>query len=146
MTTPNPLLDFSGLTRFDAVRPEHVAPAIDALIAAAAAVVKNLETPTDQVTWDNFVVPLEEASERLGRAWGVVNHLNSVMDTPELRAVYNDTQPKITEFWTALGQNEARLQRSFYGPASGWRNRVPRASPCTCRTALRSGPVRSRIW
>jgi len=106
-TSTNPLLDFSGLTRFDAVRPEHVAPAIDQLIEQAAAVVTNLEAPLDQVTWDNFVVPLEEASERLGRAWGVVNHLNSVMDTPELRAVYNETQPKITEFWTALGQNEA---------------------------------------
>ena len=106
-TMNNPLLDFSGLTRFDEVRPEHVTPAIDQLIEQAAAVVKNLEAPSDHVTWDNFVIPLEEASERLGRAWGVVNHLNSVMDTPELRAVYNETQPKITEFWTALGQNEA---------------------------------------
>jgi oligopeptidase A len=107
----NPLLDFSGLTRFNDVRPEHVAPAIDALIEHAAAVVNNLEAPLEPVTWDNFVVPLEEASERLGRAWGVVNHLNSVMDTPELRAVYNETQPKITEFWTALGQNEALFDK-----------------------------------
>ena len=111
MTTPNPLLDFSSLTRFDEVRPEHVTPAIDELIAQAAAVVKNLEAPNDSVTWDNFVIPLEEASERLGRAWGVVNHLNSVMDTPALRAVYNETQPKITEFWTALGQNEALFDK-----------------------------------
>ena len=111
MTTANPLLDFSGLTRFDEVRPEHVTPAIDELIAHAAAVVKNLEAPIERVTWDNFVIPLEEASERLGRAWGVVNHLNSVMDSPELRAVYNETQPKITEFWTALGQNEALFDK-----------------------------------
>ena len=111
MNTINPLLDFSGLTRFDDVRPEHVTPAIDELIEQAAAVVKNLEAPGGQVTWDNFVIPLEEASERLGRAWGVVNHLNGVMDTPELRAVYNETQPKITEFWTALGQNEALFDK-----------------------------------
>ena len=111
MTTTNPLLDFSGLTRFDDVRPEHVTPAIDTLIAEAAAVVNSLEAAGGPVTWDNFVIPLEEASERLGRAWGVVNHLNGVMDTPELRAVYNETQPKITEFWTALGQNEALFDK-----------------------------------
>ena len=103
----NPLLDFSALPRFDAIRPEHVQPAIDALIADASAVVARLEAPRDDVSWDNFVIPLEDATEKLGRAWGVVNHLNNVVDTPELRAAYNENQPKVTEFWTALAQNEA---------------------------------------
>lgn len=103
----NPLLDFSGLPRFDAIKPEHVTPAIEQLIADARNVVQQLEAPGDKVGWDSFVVPLEEATERLGRAWGVVNHLNHVMDTPELRATYNENQPKVTEFWTELGQNEA---------------------------------------
>jgi oligopeptidase A len=109
--TSNPLLDFSGLSRFDLIRPEHVTPAIELLIERAASVVKQLEAPVDPVTWDNFVVPLEEATERLGRAWGVVNHLNNVVDTPELRATYNENQPKVTEFWTALGQNEALFDK-----------------------------------
>jgi oligopeptidase A len=110
-TTSNPLLDFTGLTRFDEVRPVHVTPAIDQLIVHAADVVKQLEAPMADVTWDNFVVPLEEATERLGRAWGVVNHLNHVVDTPELRATYNENQPKVTEFWTALSQNEALFDK-----------------------------------
>lgn len=103
----NPLLDFSGLPRFDAFKPEHVTPAIAQLIADASAVVSALEAPLEDVTWDNFVVPLEQATERLGRAWGMVNHLNNVADTPELRATYNENQPRVTEFWTALSQNEA---------------------------------------
>ncbi|HEX8602371.1 MAG TPA: M3 family metallopeptidase, partial [Pseudoduganella sp.] len=61
----------------------------------------------DTVTWQNFVTPLESATELLGRAWGIVGHLNSVADTPELRAAYNENQPKVTEFWTELAQNEA---------------------------------------
>jgi len=105
--TSNPLLDFSSLPRFDRIQPEHVTPAIEQLIAHAREVVQQLEAPADSVTWDSFVVPLEEATEQLGRAWGVVNHLNHVMDRPELRAVYNENQPKVTEFWTELGQNEA---------------------------------------
>jgi oligopeptidase A len=105
--TTNPLLDFSGLPRFDAITHEHVTPAIAQLIADASAVVSALEAPAADVSWDNFVIPLEDATERLGRAWGIVNHLNSVVDTPQLRAVYNENQPRVTEFWTALSQNEA---------------------------------------
>jgi oligopeptidase A len=111
LDTSNPLLDFSSLPRFDLIRPEHVTPAIDQLIAHARDVVTQLEAPSDAVTWDNFVVPLEEATEQFGRAWGVVNHLNHVVDTPELRAVYNENQPKVTEFFTELGQNEALFDK-----------------------------------
>ncbi len=109
MTTDasNPLLDFSGLARFDAIKPEHVTPAIDELLAKSRAVVEQLQAPSDQVTWENFVTPLENATELLGRAWGIVSHLNNVVDTPELRATFNENQPKVTEFWTALAQNEA---------------------------------------
>ncbi len=103
----NPLCDFAGLSRFDAIRPEHVTPAVDQLIAAADGVVEQLAQADGAVSWDNFVAPLDDATERLGRAWGVVNHLNNVVDTPELRAAYNENQPKVTEFWTALSQNEA---------------------------------------
>ena len=105
-TATNPLLDFSGLPRFDAIKPEHVTPAIEQLILDANAIVAQLEAPVDDVTWDTLA-PLDDASERLGRAWGVVGHLNHVVDTPELRATYNENQPKVVEFSTAIGQNEA---------------------------------------
>ncbi|MBP1208197.1 oligopeptidase A [Duganella sp. 1411] len=107
----NPLLDFSGLARFDAIKPEHVTPAIDELLAKSRAVVEQLQAPSDHVTWENFVTPLENATELLGRAWGIVSHLNNVVDTPELRATFNENQPKVTEFWTALAQNEALFDK-----------------------------------
>ena len=110
-TSTNPLLDFSDLPRFDAVKPEHVTPAISALLDENRAVVARLEAPVDKVTWDNFVVPLDDATERLGRAWSIVGHLNAVVDTPELRAVYNENLPKVTEFWTELGQNLALFDK-----------------------------------
>jgi oligopeptidase A len=107
----NPLLDFSDLPRFDAVKPEHVTPAISALLEENRAVVARLEAPMQDVTWNNFVEPLENATEKLGRAWGIVGHLNAVVDTPELRAAYNENQPKVTEFWTELGQNLALFDK-----------------------------------
>jgi oligopeptidase A len=110
-TNLNPLLDFSDLPRFDAIKPEHVTPAVTALLEENRAVVARLEAPMDEVTWNNFVEPLENSTERLSRAWGVVGHLNAVVDTPELRAAYNDNLPKITEFWTELGQNLALFDK-----------------------------------
>ncbi len=103
----NPLLDFSGLPRFDAIRPEHVTPAVALLLEQGRAVITRLETAKGGLTWNDFVTPLEETTERLGRAWGIVGHLNAVVDTPTLRAAYNENLPKVTEFWTALGQNLA---------------------------------------
>jgi oligopeptidase A len=103
----NPLLDFSGLPRFADFKPDHVTPAIDALLAECRAAVKQAEAPDTPADWDAFVAPLEDANERLGRAWGQVSHLHSVMDAPELREVYNENLPKITVYYAELGQNEA---------------------------------------
>ncbi len=111
MKQQNPLLDFNDLPKFAAILPEHVAPAIDTLLEMNRAVIAQLENSTEPVSWENFVEPLENATEQLGRAWGVVGHLNAVVDTPELRAAYNENQPKITEFWTELGQNLALFDK-----------------------------------
>ncbi len=103
--TTNALLDFTDLPRFDLFQPEQVTPAIAQLLDDARQVVQRLEAPDAPARWEDFVVPLEAVTERLGRAWGVVGHLNAVVDTPELRAAYNENLPKVTEFWTELGQN-----------------------------------------
>ncbi|MFP5408137.1 MAG: M3 family metallopeptidase [Gammaproteobacteria bacterium] len=103
----NPLLDFSGLPRFAEFKPDFVTPAIDRLLADARAAVARAEAADTPAEWDAFVAPMEDANEKLGRAWGQVSHLHSVMDSPELREVYNENLPKITVFYAELGQNEA---------------------------------------
>ncbi len=103
----NPLLDFSGLPRFAEFKPEYVTPAIDQLLADCRTAVTCAEAADTPAEWDAFVAPLEDANEKLGRAWGQVSHLHSVMDSPELREVYNENLPKITVYFAELGQNEA---------------------------------------
>ncbi|MDZ5840430.1 M3 family metallopeptidase [Stenotrophomonas maltophilia] len=117
MTAANPLLDFSGLPRFEAIRPEHVAPALDVLLAEAEAAV-NAAEQVQPVRWDTFVVPLDDATERLWRAWGLVGHLQGVVNTPELREAYNSNLPRVTRFASALGQNLA-LYRQYQALATG---------------------------
>jgi len=102
----NPLLDFSDLPLFDRIKPEHVAPAIDELLLAAEVALEKVTLPDFPSNWVAIAATLDVATEQLGRAWGAVSHLNSVADTPELRAAYNAALPKVTEFWTRLGADE----------------------------------------
>jgi len=103
----NPLLDFSGLPRFTEVRPEHVTTAMEYLLQYNRDVVERLLADSAAPTWDNFVLPLEDANEKMSRAWGQVSHLNAVMNSAELREVYNANLPKITQYYAELGQNLA---------------------------------------
>ncbi len=103
----NPLLDFASLPRFDAVNPDHVAPAIRELLAANRALIDQLIAPPTPATWDDFVQPMLDAGERLSRAWGVVSHLHSVKDVPPWREAYNALLPEVSSFYADLGQNLA---------------------------------------
>jgi oligopeptidase A len=103
----NPLLDFAGLPKFHAITPDIVKPAIEELIADAERVVAQVMAADASPTWANVVTPIDDVTEKLGRAWGVVGHLNAVVNSPALRDVYNGMLPTITQFWTQLSQNEA---------------------------------------
>ncbi len=114
----NPLLDLTGLPRFSELKPEHVTPAVDTLLAENRALVERLAADAATPAWAGFVAPLEDANERLSRAWGQVSHLHSVMDSPELREVYNANLPKVTQYYAELGQHEG-LYRKFKALAAG---------------------------
>lgn len=102
----NPLLDFSDLPLFDQIEPAHVAPAIEALLAQADVALATVTATDFPAVWGDIAGTLDVATERLGRAWGAVGHLNSVADTPELRVAYNEGLPKVAEFWARLGADE----------------------------------------
>ena len=101
----NPLLDFSGLPRYGSIKPEHVAPAIDQLLAENRSLVAKLTDESTPATWAEFAEPLDDANERLTRAWGTVNHLHAVDDNAGIREAYNANLPKITRYWTELAQD-----------------------------------------
>ena len=117
----NPLLSPQTLPAFDAIRPEHVEPAIDTLLAEAQTALDTVTAPTFEAQWTAIAKVLDVATERLGIAWGAVSHLNSVADTPELRAAYNAALPKVTEFWTRLGADE-RLYAKYKAIATATLN------------------------
>jgi oligopeptidase A len=108
----NPLLTFGrGIAAYSEVKPEHITPAIQFLLGHAQNAV---DTATDVKTpssWEKLAEPLEDATEALGRSWGVISHLNSVADTPELRTAYGEMLPEVTAFFSSLGQNLALYKK-----------------------------------
>ena len=102
----NPLLDFSALPAFDRIAPSDVAPAMDTLLQGANQALETVTAADFPARWSDIARVLDVSTEQLGRSWGVVSHLNSVADTPELRAAYNEALPRVTEFWTRLGADE----------------------------------------
>ena len=101
----NPLLDFSGLPRFDRIRASDVAPAIETLLAQARAAVGDVAADAAPATWANVVAPTETAFDHLDRAWGAVRHLNAVVNTPAIRDAYNAALPKVTAFYADIAQD-----------------------------------------
>ena len=102
----NPLLATAPLPLFDQIKPEHVSAAMDELLARAEAALSEVTQAGFPASWTGISRVLDVATENLSRAWGAVSHLNSVADTPELRAAYNAALPRVTEFWTRLGADE----------------------------------------
>jgi oligopeptidase A len=105
----NPLIQPSQFFQFDLLQADQISPALDVLLQAAeAGVAQAIEQCQDYAA---FTKALDVPLERLSKAWGVVGHINSVADTPEIRAAYNQNLGRITEFYTRLSSNEALYSR-----------------------------------
>ncbi|MDI5891037.1 oligopeptidase A [Halomonas rhizosphaerae] len=104
----NPLLEPHELPPFDAIRPEHVVPAIEALLAENRTAIEALVAGADATapSWDSLAAPLEALNDRLARAWSPVSHLNGTMNNPELREAYQACLGKLSDYSTWLGQHE----------------------------------------
>ncbi|WP_372831288.1 oligopeptidase A [Pontibacterium sp.] len=106
----NPLLNAHILPPFAQIKPEHVEPAVDKLLADNRQVVDMLVQKVTNPTWDTLIAPLEQINDVLAKAWSPVSHMNSVVNSDELREAYNACLPKLSQFWTELGQNQGLYQ------------------------------------
>ena len=103
----NPLLSNNTLPLFSEIKPEHIVPAIDKLLAEARATVDTHLKATDQYNWENLIEPIENTEDKLNKAWSPVSHMNSVVNSEPLREAYNDCLPMLSDYSTEMGQNEA---------------------------------------
>ena len=109
---PNPLLSMEGLPPFSQIKPEHVRPAIEQAIADCKQRIADVLKLQEPYTWDNLVAPLEEVDDRLSRIWSPVSHMNSVVNSAELREAHDGCLPLLSEYQTFVGQH-AELYQAF---------------------------------
>ena len=102
----NPLLDTSSLPLFSQIKPEHVQPALEQAIKDCRQLVEQLTGQLEHYTWDNLIAPLEECEDKLSRIWSPVSHMNSVVNSEDLRQVYEACLPLLSEYGTWLGQHK----------------------------------------
>jgi oligopeptidase A len=114
----NPLLDQNGLPSFSKIKPEHVKPAINTLLAESRQLVEQLLQQNSQYSWANLVEPLDAMDDRISRAWSPVSHMNSVVNSEALRETYNECLPILSEYGTEMGQHEG-LYKAYRSIADG---------------------------
>ena len=114
----NPLLDLSGLPRFDRIRAEHVVDAIERVLSENRTTIGQLLADTRAFSWETLVEPFEDLADRLNRVWSPVAHLNAVVNSEALRDAYLACLPKLSAYATELGQN-AGLYRAYLALAEG---------------------------
>lgn len=95
---PNNLPSFSN---FDT---KELNQQIDSFLKSARETIQEV-LKQENYTWGNLMLPLEDMDVELGKVWGLASHLHSVKNSSELRDAYNVAQPKVSEFYTELGQN-----------------------------------------
>jgi len=108
--TTNPLQSNNKLPAFSQIKPEHVKPAVEKAIADCKAVIAKTLSDNSTYTWDNLIVPIDEVDDVLGKLWSPVSHMNSVVNSDELREAYESCLPLLSEYGTFVGQHEALYQ------------------------------------
>lgn len=108
----NPMLEPQLLPAFSQIKPDQIEAAIDQLLADSRATVERILQELSVPSWDSLVAPLEEMNDRLAKAWSPVSHMNSVVNSDELRDAYNACLPKLSQYWTEMGQHQG-LYKAF---------------------------------
>ncbi|NRF65129.1 oligopeptidase A [Vibrio coralliilyticus] len=106
----NPLLSFTDLPPFSEIKPEHVKPAVEQAIADCRAKIDLVLEGNSDPSWENVVAPIEEVDDHLSRLWSPVSHMNSVMNSDELREAYESCLPLLSEYGTWVGQHKGLFE------------------------------------
>lgn len=133
----NPLLTFTDLPPFSQIKPEHVKPAVEQVIEACRNKIEQVLEGNTSPSWDNLVAPIEEVDDRLSRIWSPVSHMNSVVNSDELRDAYESCLPALSEYGTWVGQHKGLFEAYKAIKASEAFSTLNRAQQKTITDALR---------
>ena len=103
----HPFLQNDFHIKWATLKPEHIGTDIGKALDQARSAVDAVAAQEPPLTYTNTIAALDEGLETLNRAWCLVSHLDSVNNSPELRAAHNAMLPKVSEFFASIPLNEA---------------------------------------
>lgn len=106
----NPLQQQDALPAFSQIKPEHIKPAVEQAISDCKKVIEQVLSENSTYTWDNLVAPIDEVDDVLGKLWSPVSHMNSVVNSDELRDAHESCLPLLSEYGTFVGQHDGLYQ------------------------------------
>ncbi|MHB0995171.1 MAG: M3 family metallopeptidase [Elusimicrobiales bacterium] len=107
----NPLLSGEDLARYDEIKPEHVAEAVDKLVSITEKTLAEVEADPRPASWPTVIEPLNDAEDWGARVWLPIGHLNMVRNEPALRDAYQAAQPKMVALDLKMGQSAALYEK-----------------------------------
>jgi len=133
----NPLLSFTDLPPFSDIKPEHVKPAVERAIEDCREKIEHVLKGNTGPTWENVIAPIEEVDDRLSRLWSPVSHMNSVVNSDELREAYESCLPILSEYGTWVGQHKGLFEAYKAIKHSKAYSKLSQAKKKTIKDALR---------
>ncbi|MBE3669923.1 oligopeptidase A [Vibrio navarrensis] len=133
----NPLLTFTDLPPFSQIKPEHVKPAVEQAIADCRAKIDQVLADNSNPSWESVIAPIEEVDDRLSRIWSPVSHMNSVVNSDELRDAYESCLPMLSEYGTWVGQHKGLFEAYKTIKASDEYQKLTQAQKKTITDSLR---------
>ena len=97
---------------FTSISYSEIEPELDRLLSKAREQVVGL-CKNAPLTWNGFMEPSEELHDEISKFWSPISHLNSVLNSDELREAYTVCLPKLSEYYTELGQNSAFYEKTL---------------------------------
>jgi len=136
-TTQNPLTTFTDLPPFSKIKTEHIKPAVEQAIKACRAEVERVLLDNTNPTWANFIAPIEEVEDKLSKLWSPVSNINAVVNSDELREVYESCLPILSEYSTWMGQHKGLYEAYKAVKASDDYNKLSQSQKKIISNALR---------
>ena len=108
--TANPLLDPLPYPPFPSISPKYLEEAFEARLTENQRLIMRLET-LSHPTWKSFVGAIDDAEVRLQNIWSLVSAYNAVLNSDEIRSLYERLLERLTQYRTAFWQNKALFDR-----------------------------------
>ena len=124
--------------QFDQIQLADLKQQIEQAIQQGQNFLNNLTEVPDSIQAQQAVLDQVDTLENnMSESWGVLSHLNAVMNNAETRELYQSLLPALSEYYTQLGQHTVLYQTYQHVHDAPQFNTLPAAHKSAIKLALR---------